>query len=131
MRTWIVNRVKALASLPGGMAQRVISSGNANNPLPPFIVVSMGNEQTPLGMPASSRTQEIPVDIWVHDRPGSMVAIDDACVILKDNIPYHDGLVVGGMSILDLKWEDTSADAFDDHYGTNTRRVSFRATTRR
>lgn len=130
MRTWLVNRVKG-TDLPGTMADRVITSGNANNPVPPFIIVQMGNEQTPLGMPAESRTQEIPVDIWVHDKPGSMVAIDDACVALKNSIPIHTGLVVGGLSILDLWWEDTSADAYDDHYATSTRRVSFRAMTRR
>lgn len=130
MRTWLVNRIKGL-TLPGNMNLRVISSGNANNPVPPFILVQMGNEQTPLGMPASSRTQEIPVDVWVHDKPGSMVNIDDACVILKDSLPVHDGLVIGGLSILDFKWEDTSADAYDDHYQTSTRRVSFRAVTRR
>jgi len=130
MRAWIVNRVKAI-TLPGTMAQRVITSGNANNPTAPFIVVSMGSEITPLGMPAESRTQEIPVDIWVHDKPGSMTAIDEACVALKDNMPEHNGLVIGGLSLLDFWWEETSADAYDDHYGTNTRRVSFRAMTRR
>lgn len=113
------------------MAQRVITSGNANNPTSPFIIVQMGVEQTPLGMPAESRTQEIPVNIWVHDKPGSMVAIDEACVALKDNMPYHDGIKVGGLSILDFWWEDTGEDAYDDHYGTSTRRVTFRAMTRR
>lgn len=130
MRAWIYNRIKAL-DLPVDMEDRVISSGAADNPGVPFIAVAMGTEVPVLGMPAEARVQEIPVDIWVHDEPGSMLHIDDACVVLKNNLPTEDGVVVGNMSVLNLRWEETSSDAYDDHYGTNTRRISFRMTTRR
>jgi hypothetical protein len=113
------------------MINNVISSGAVDNPDPPFMAVSMGTEQTPLGMPAESGTQEIPFDVYVHDRPGSMLKIDQACVALKNNLPTVDGAVAGGMSIHSIRWEDTSADAYDDHYQTNMRRVSFRMYTSR
>lgn len=131
MRTWIYNRIKGIASLPGDIATRVISSGAADNPGTPFIAVAMGTEQPVLGMPPSMRVQEIPVDVWIHDEPGSMLVIDDAAVALKDNLPTEDGTVVGNMTILTLRWEETSSDAYDDHFGTNARRVSFRLTTSR
>jgi hypothetical protein len=135
MRTWIYNRIKAAieaaAGMPANLKDRIISSGSADNPTPPFIVVSMGVEQPPLGMPASSRTQQIPFTAWVHDKPGSMVAIDDIAKTLKDALPTDSGAVVGNMSVLGCIWTDTGEDAFDDHYNTNTRPVRFMLTTRR
>lgn len=131
MRTWIYNRIKAIATLPGGMKDRIISSGSADNPTPPFIVVSMGVEQPVPGMPTSSRTQTIPFTVWVHDAPGSMLNIDDAAVQLKNVLPTADGAQAGGMSVFECKWTDTGEDAYDDHYNTNTRPVRFVLTTRR
>jgi hypothetical protein len=32
--------------------------------------------------------------------------------------------------IMDTKWEDTSGDGFDDHYGTTVRYVTFLVTYR-
>lgn len=129
MRTWIYNRIKAILGDP--TIWSITSSGSADNPAPPFMVVSMGVEQPPLGMPASSRTQQIPFTVWVHDKPGSMVRIDEMAVALKDGLPTDLGAVVGGMSVLGLAWTDIGEDAYDDHYSTNTRPVRFVLTTRR
>jgi len=135
MRTWLYNRIKAAieaaGGMPDGLKDRIVSSGSADNPTPPFIVLSMGVEQPPLGMPASSRTQQIPFTCWIHDKPGSMINIDNIGVALKDALPTDLGAVVGNMSVLGLKWTDTGEDAFDDHYNTNTRPVRFELTTRR
>lgn len=131
MRTWVYNIIRALA-LPGGMADRVISSGASGSPIKPFIIVSMGMEEPILGLSRSTRTQTIPFDVWIHDAPGSMVQnIDAAAVLIKDALPAASPAVVGGMSILDCRWEETSNDLYDDHFGTNTRRVSFRLFTSR
>lgn len=131
MRTWIYNILQALA-LPGGMATRITSSGAAGFVDKPFILVSMGIEQPMLGMKASTRTQAISFDVWIHDDPGSMLQnIDPAAITIKDAFPAAAPAVVGGMSIRECKWEETSNDLYDDHYGTNTRRVSFRLFTSR
>lgn len=132
MRTWIYNRIKAIAGLPTGVADRIISSGAANTPQQyPFLIVSMGVEQPPLGMPQSMRAQSIPFTVWVHDTPGSMLAIDDIAVALKNNLPTEDGAVVGGMSVYEVRWTDTGEDTYDDHFNTNTRPVRFSMMTRR
>ena len=129
MRTWLYNKIKAIPAVIDKVGTRVISSGSADNPTAPFIVVSMGTEQPALGMPASSRTQTIPVTVWVHDRPGSMLAIDEVAVALKNALPVPDGAVVGSMTVYECRWTDTGEDAFDDHYSTNCRPVRFTLTT--
>lgn len=131
MRTWVYNRIKAITGLPAGIIDRIISSGSGDNPASPFMVVQMGTEDTPLGATAEERTQQVPFTVWVHDKPGSMVQIDDVCVLLKNNLPTEDGIKVGNMSVYRLKWESTGEDAYDDHFGTNTRPVRFSMMTRR
>jgi hypothetical protein len=127
MRTWIFNRIKA--ALPSAFGNRVISSGAADSPTAPFVVIQMGVEQPVLGMPASAQVQTIPFIVWVHDKPGSMLNIDDAAVALKHALPTPDGAAVGGMSVFECKWDSTGEDAYDDHYSTNTRPVRFVLTT--
>lgn len=131
MRTWLYNRIRAVPGLPAGMADRVISSGSASNPKTPFIILQMGTEQPPFGLPASARAQSIPFTVWVHDLPGSMLNIDNVSVLLKDHIPTEDGQLVGGMSVYEVRWEATGEDAYDDHFGTNTRPIRFSMMTRR
>jgi hypothetical protein len=65
---------------------------------------------------------------WVHDEPGSMELIDTAVKALKETLPP---LLVGegeGVRILETVWEDTFADGFDDHFGTNVAYVDFLTT---
>lgn len=132
MRTWLYNRIRAIATLPTGVADRIISSGSADTPQQhPFLILSMGVEQSALGMPASMRAQQIPFTVWVHDKPGSMLVIDDIAVALKNNLPTADGAVVGGMSVYEVRWTDTGEDTYDDHFKTNTRPVRFSMMTRR
>jgi hypothetical protein len=135
MRAWIYNRIKGIGAMPAafgaGAAMRVISSGSADNPVKPFMVVQMGVEDPPVNSSAEERTQNIPFTVWVHDAPGSMLNIDDAAVALKNGLPTVDGAVVGGMSVYRVKWEATGEDAYDDHYHTNTRPVRFSMMTRR
>lgn len=134
MRTWIYNRIKAIVGIPTsfgvGSAMRVISSGSADQPVKPFLLVQFGVEQPPLGASAEERTQAVPFTVWVHDKPGSMVNIDDAARALKNGIPIAVGVVIGGLSIYEVRWVETGEDTYDDHFMTNTRPVRFSAMTR-
>lgn len=125
MRTWLYNRVRGIL----GMNTRVISSGAADNPGPPFIVIGMGVEQADLQLPPESKAQSVPFTIWVHDTPGSMLYIDDTALALKNGIPSLDGFKIGGLSVLEVRWIDTGQDGFDDHWKTNCRPVRFTART--
>lgn len=132
MRTWIYNRVNDMPGLPSHFdTAPVISSGAADNPTAPFLLVSMAVEQPPLGSTAEMRVQSIPFTVWVHDKPGSMVAIDAATVAVKNDLPTEDGFMIGGLSVYRVKWEETGQDSYDDHFGTNCRPVRFSAMTRR
>jgi hypothetical protein len=136
MRAWVYNRIKAITSIPTAFGEaanmRILSSGSGNeNPVKPFLLVSFGVEQPPLGSVAEMRVQAIPFTVWVHDAPGSMLNIDDAAVALKNNLPTPDGQRVGGMSLYNLEWVETGEDAYDDFFGTNTRPVRFTMMTRR
>lgn len=133
MRTWIYNRVKGLDALPAAFKAdgKIISSGSADSPVAPFLMVNMNVEQPIPGMPAEMRVQEIPFTIWVHDTPGSMLNIDDAAIALKSGLPTVDGLVVGNLSVFEVRWTETGEDAYDDHFKTNCRPVRFSMTTRR
>lgn len=131
MRVWIYNRIKSLA-LPAGMGDRVLSSGSdQDNPIKPFLIVSMGIEQKPLGTTAEMRVVRLPFTVWVHDEPGSMLHIDDGARVLETGLPTPDGQRVGNASFYNIEWEETGADAFDDHFGTNTRPVRFVMVMRR
>lgn len=132
MRTWLYNRISNLAGLDDAYKNNVYSTGSADNPgSGKFLMINMGTEAPPLGLPRSARAQDVPFTVWVHDEPGSMVAIDDACVALKDGVPTEDGFMVGAMSVYGVKWEGTGDDSFDDHFGTNCRPVRFSMMTRR
>jgi hypothetical protein len=131
MRSWIYNRIKAIAGMPGGMVDRVISTGSNATPDAPFLIVAMGTESSVLGMPAEAGVAEVPFTVWVHDAPGSMLNIDAAAHLLKDNLPGVTPAVVGGVSVYECRWNDTGEDAYDDHYHTNTRPVRFRLVIRK
>lgn len=127
------NRIRAL-TFPAafGAPPRIISSGSdLDNPLKPFMILQMDIEEKPLGATAEMSVSRLPFTVWVHDEPGSMVAIDDAAFALKHNLPTLDGAVVGNMSHYGIEWEDIGQDAFDDHFKTNTRPVRFVMRTHR
>ncbi len=134
MRTWVYNRIKGLPGIPNeygvGAAMRVISSGAASSPEKPFLLVQFGVEQPPLEATAEMRVAWIPFTVWVHDKPGSMIHIDDAAVALKKGLPTPDGQKVGNMSLYELRWVETGEDTYDDHFMTNTRPVRFTMMTR-
>jgi hypothetical protein len=128
----LYNRIKAVSGLAALVGDRIISTNSNTTPASkPFLIVQMGVEQAPLGTVPEMRAQEVPFTVWVHDTPGSMVKIDDICVLLKNNVPTEDGARVGSMSVYNVRWEATGDDAYDDHYSTATRPVRFTMMTRR
>lgn len=133
MRIWLYNKMVNMVDLPAAYKAvgKVISSGAADQPNAPFSVLSLGVEQAFPGMPSSARVQEIPFTVWVHDTPGSMTRIDEACIALKNNIPTEDGFMIGNMSVLGIKWTVTGEDTYDDHFKTNCRPVRFSMITAR
>lgn len=130
MRQWLYNRILAITGMSALIGDRILSSGAAGNPVKPFIVLQMDPERTPLGMTRKARVQEVHIIVWAHDLPGSMAKVDEVCRLAKDNLPA-EGIKIGNLSLYELWWDETGADAFDDHYGTNCRPVMFTAMTRR
>jgi hypothetical protein len=127
MRTWVYNRVKAIIT-----TMDVFSSGNADDPpTRPFAVITMDVEVPFFGMPPEAKVQEIPFAVWLHDEPGSMLKIDDAAIALKNSLPTRDGAVIGGLSLFEIRWTSTGADAHDDFYKTSSRPVRFTAVAKR
>lgn len=132
MRAFVITRIKNLPNKPASLAGlTIMSSAAAEDPVEPFMIVSMDVEVTPLGMPDESRTQMVPFTCWVHDRGASMVRIDDAAVWLKNNMPTDMGFKVGNMSVYNIRWASTGGDVYDDHFKSNTRPVRFEMMTRR
>lgn len=129
MRAWIVNRLKGLVDLQPIVGSRVYT--DVAEAAEPFIVVRMGVEIAEARLPAEARAQLVPFNVWVHDKPGSYVRIDDIVQIIKRDLPTEDGFMIGNFSVFRIKWEDTGNDGFDDHFGTNARRMGFTAMTRR
>lgn len=131
MRAWIYNRVKACAGLDAEYAGNVISSGSGDNPQGRFLLIAMNPEQPALGLPAAAQAQGIPFTVYVYaGTDGDMVSVDNACIALKNGIPTEDGVVVGNMSVYQVKWEESGEDGYDDHFNRNVRPVRFSMMTK-
>lgn len=128
MRIWVYNRVKAITDLDDA---HVLSSGSGlSAPSGVFAVVSMGVETAFPGMPSERKPSIIPFTIWLHaGLDASMLDIDDPALALKNELATEVGFMVGGLSVMRVKWEEIGQDAFDDHWGTNCRPVRFSMTT--
>ena len=133
MRTWLFNRLTNMSEIPAEFRQtgKIISSGAADAPLAPFLIVSLNVEQPWLGLPRLVGAGTIPFTVWAHDTPGSMLRIDDACIALKHYLPTDDGFMIGQMSVMQLRWDETGEDSYDDHFKTNCRPVRFAMVIRR
>lgn len=131
MRAWVYNRIRTIPGLPAGMGDRVISTGSEESPTAPFMIVRMGTEQARPELPAEAGASDVPFTVFVHDRPGSMLDIDEASRLLKQYLPTVAPAVVGGVSVYECRWTDIGEDAYDDHYKTNTRPVRFRMVIRK
>ena len=134
MRSWIYNLIVNMANL-GSIKDRVVSSAATEEQMKalakPFMIISMGADDLPVDSTTDDGTFNQMVDVYVHDAPGSWNKIDDACVVLKRELPQAAPAVVGGLSVYQLKYLETSNDATDDMLGTNFRRVTFQGTCRR
>jgi hypothetical protein len=126
MRTWLYNRVlAALASTQ--YADKLFQSGNVDERVAPFAVLVMMVEQPFLGMPVTDRkVGNVPFAVNLHVPSGeSMLDVDDAAQALKSTIVTEDSVVVGGVTVMNLRWTDIGQDGYDDHWGTDFRPVRF------
>lgn len=124
---------QAVIATNSGIADaQVYSSGAVGQADPgksasrPFIVVRFQPDNPGLlpRLPVSQQRW----NAWVHDEPGTMENIDAAVEALKTEIPT---LLVGdgeNVRVLETVWEDTFADGYDDHFGTNVAYVDFLTT---
>lgn len=124
---------QAIIAIPTGVDDaQVYSSGAVGQATPgrsavrPFIVIRLQPDNPGLAPRLAVSQQRW--NAWVHDEPGSMDNIDAAVKALKEEIPIS--LVGDGESIrvLETVWEDTFADGYDDHFGTNVSYVDFLTT---
>jgi hypothetical protein len=130
MRKWLYAAVVDCPRQEELIGGRVYSPGSVEGPDGPgdnpdgdFIVIRFSTNQPPIGMPGSKVKQQR-AQVWVHSLPGSMLPLDEMCDELEDWLPAQAPAVFEGDVVMDCKWEDTFGDAYDDHYGTNTRFVS-------
>lgn len=121
-----------IASNTGIADAQVYSSGAVGQANPghsaarPFIMIRFQPDNPGLAPRLAVSQQRW--NAWVHDEPGTMDNIDAAVAALKEEIPI---LLVGdgeNVRVLETVWEDTFADGYDDHFGTNVSYVDFLTT---
>lgn len=130
LRKRLYEAVVAAASSVVG--DQVYSPGAIGQQMPgvsakrPFIVIRLQPDNPGIlpRLPVSQQRW----NAWVHDEPGTMDNIDQAVALLKQEVPIFllgDG---EGVRVLETVWEDTFADGYDDHFGTNVAYVDFLTT---
>lgn len=126
---------QAVIAIDTGIADdQVYSSGAVGQELPgisakrPFIMIRFQPDNPGLipRLPVSQQRW----NAWVHDEPGTMDNIDKAVKALKELLPPTLAGLGEGVRILETVWEDTFADGYDDHFGTNVAYVDFLTTYR-
>lgn len=125
MRTWLYNRV--LPALVGTEFEaRLFASGNADERIAPFAVLAMMVEQPVLGMPYEAGATNVPFAVNLHTTAGeSMVDVDSAAFAIRSAICTEDNVVVGNITVMNLRWTDIGQDGYDDHWKTDVRPVRF------
>lgn len=107
---------------------RVFSSGAADSPAKPFIVVRSLATLKPM---RESVVEQGGWQINIHDEPSSYTGIDDiqdAINVIMDSVEPQ---WYQGRWLMDLVNNGWSEDLFDDHYQTATRYGTFGWTARR
>jgi hypothetical protein len=93
----------------------------ANRPTPLFAVIRYGVRTR--GM---SNIHRIPLEIWVHDEPGSYGTINSVIADLRGTL---DGVVHHGDSdgneLMSADWVSDSGDLYDPGYRTIVRNTSY------
>lgn len=130
MRTFVYETITGIQDLlvPD---DRVYSSGStgANNDSPtrPFIIIR--SQTTQPGMRRERPVQQR-FQVWLHNDPGSMLPTDTELDKIRDALVARSGSWWGAVFIMDVEWENTSPDLYDDHYKTNTRYAEFLITAK-
>lgn len=134
-RKFMYDGVTAIA--PVAFGDRVFESGavegpegEGDSPDNPFIVIRASTNQPPLFMSREVKVKQSRFQVWVHDTPGDTSTIDAMVKTLEDDLPDAAPYVEDGNHYMECRWEDSSADAYDDHFQTTTRYVTFLVTWR-
>ena len=129
-RQFMYEAVSSLPTVQASFGGRVMSvgagegpGGEDDRPTVPFIIIRSSTNQRGEGRVKQQRYQ-----VWVHWSGGDTTPADNAVVELENVLPGKAGVSSPDGYIMDVRWEDTSGDGYDDHYGTNVRYVTFLAT---
>lgn len=135
-RKWMYDRVMACPKVVTNVTDRIFGTGSVegpggdgDSPQRPFIVVRAATNQRPIGLNMVPTKQQR-FQVYFHDTPGDTTAMDDVVEQLENIVPTVNGEASSEGWITNCRWEDTSGDGFDDHYGTTTRYVTFLVTWR-
>lgn len=135
-RQWMYDQVMACDKVQETVDDRVFSTGSVegpegdgDSPARPFIVIRASTNTRPLSLNMAP-TKQSRYQVWVHDSPGDTTNIDDIVQQLENRLPAMAPSSNVEGRITDCRWEDTSGDGYDDHYGTTTRYVTYLVTWR-
>lgn len=134
MRKWMYQTVDGLEAASTFAAGGIHTSGGTEGddgpsdaPAKPFIVIRLGTNQQIVRMPGSKVKQQL-VQVWLHTEPGTMLPTDEVAAALEEHVPAQAPAKTDEFIIIAAEWMDTSGDGYDDHYGTETRYVTFLVT---
>lgn len=127
MRSWMFVAVNSTPGSAGLLGGRVMTTGaaegpdgNGDAPDTPFAVIRAATNQPGQGPVKQQRYQ-----VWVHTQPGTLTPTDDFMKALEKHIPMLAPDKTADGVVMEVRWEDTSGDAYDDHFQTTTRYASF------
>ena len=133
LRKLVFERITGLVEFTSVIpAARVFSPGAVgmknpgHSPIRPFAVMRFQPDNP--GMVPKLPMSQQRFNVWLHDEPGSMDNIEDAVAALKKGLPGALPGVSENLRVIECVWEGTSADGYDDHFGTTTVYVDFMAT---
>jgi hypothetical protein len=131
--------VKSMPSMSTKFGDRLMATGAGEGPegdgdMPdaPFVIIRAATNQRPVFMPSTPemKVKQQRYQVWIHWKGGDTDPSDALAKELEDQVPPMAGVRTAEGNIMDCRWEDTSGDGYDDHYGTNTRYVTFLVTYR-
>lgn len=134
-RQFMYDSVMTMPSISAKFGDRVMSTGAGegpegedDRPTTPFVIVRAQTNQRPIFLPGEVKVKQQRYQVWVHWDGGDTTAADDLVKELEDEMPSKAPVKTAEGNIMECRWEDTSGDGYDDHYGTNTRYVTFLVT---
>lgn len=136
-RQFMYDSVKTMPSITSKFGDRIMSTGagegpdgDGDRPTTPFVIIRAQTNQRPVFAPQTPemKVKQQRYQVWIHWEGGDTTPADDLVKELEDGMPTKAPTKTAEGNIMEVRWEDTSGDGYDDHYGTNTRYVTFLVT---